>query len=171
LSRAQHDKIARLMLYEYADHGQPIRRSEARANGLSFIADLERTPVEPEVNELFNLYADVLKLRSPFARASLTLDEVVQTGDESDFDVGGMHISETPIAIVESEFDTNPAYVGYDLRHWNGVPPMPPAEEDIVDKTPATAKPAKPGTKPVAFWVSDRKTAPVSPSVVKIFKR
>src|SRR5262249_31848278 len=111
-----------------------------------------------------------LKIRTPFARPSDTLDDVVQTGDEADFDVGGMHISETPIALVESEYDTNPAYVGYNLRHWNAVPAMP-AAEDGAGKEPLVAKPPKTDVKPVAFWVSDRKTLPPGSSNVKIFKR
>jgi hypothetical protein len=34
-------------------------------------------------------------------------------------------MTETPIAIIESQHETNPAYAAYGLRHWNNTPPVP----------------------------------------------
>ncbi len=122
LGRAQSNRIARFMLYGSAIHAQSIRRREARAQGLSFITDVEKTGLEPAIGALFAIYADVLKLRTPFARASTTQGVVRQSGDEFDYDSEGRHLTQTPVAIVESLHDTNPAYTAFNLRHWDKVP-------------------------------------------------
>ena len=162
LSRAHNDRIARFMLYDVGEHGQAIRRTEARANGLSFITDLERTGLDAEVVALFNHYADILKIRTPFARPSAALENLKRIGDEADYDATGAHISETPIAIVESEFDTNPAYVAYGLRHWGVTPPI------IPKSAPASGQGAETdhsGKRPVALWATSRAPGSTQPDV------
>ena len=131
LSATQNNRIADFLLYGVGLHGQSIRRTEARENGLSFITDIEKTGIERETTELYTHYADILKLSVPHARPTANFKKIKQEGDESDYDAYGKHISETPIAIVESQHDTNPAYVAYDLRHWNHVPPVPPQKSPV----------------------------------------
>jgi len=122
LSAKQSQQIVRFMIHGIGNHGQSIRRKEARANGIAFIRDIEKTGVAQQVDELFGLYESLLQLRTPLARRTEGLRGRI--GDENDYDVTGTHVSRTPIAIVESQFDTNPAYVAYALRHWNHVPPI-----------------------------------------------
>ena len=122
LSKSQNEKILRFVLYGVANHSQSIRRKEARASGISFITDIEKTGVEPQITELFKIYEDILQLRTPLARRSQSLRMDPRVGDEDDVDASGVPVSDVPIAIVESQHDTNPAYVAYDQRHWNKVP-------------------------------------------------
>ncbi len=75
----------------------------------------------------------MLRLNSPHARTSEAYSKIMQAGDEEDYDAEGRHLSQTPVAIVESLHDTNPAYVAYALRHWNSVPPITPAAEPEKD--------------------------------------
>ena len=160
LSQGQNDRIADFMLYGIGNHGQSIRRTEARENGISFITDVEKSGIEEQTSELFAIYADILKLTVPHARPSATLIKMLQEGDEADYDAYGAHLSETPVAIVESEFDTNPAYVAYDLRHWNRVPPVLHQDEPIsgANVEPETPERGQRSTLPLrrALWVSTR---------------
>jgi Serine dehydrogenase proteinase len=131
LSQSRNERIASFMLHGVGVHAQSIRRSEARANGISYIADAEKTGLEVQIDTLFALYSDVMRLRNPHVVPSANLRDIEQRGDEVDFDAEGRHISETPVAIVESLHDTNPAYVAFDQRHWNQVPPILPPKEPV----------------------------------------
>lgn len=160
LTARQNNHIADFILYGVGLHSQSIRRTEARENGLSFITDIEKTAIEQNSSDLFAVYANILKLTVPHARPSAMLAYIAQEGDEADFDAYGAHISETPVAIVESLHDTNPAYVAYDLRHWNRVPPVPSSEEPAA---PAVFEPEEfesaqqaSGHSRRALWISAR---------------
>lgn len=152
LTASQNDRVAEFLLYGIGSHGQSIRRTEARQNGLSFITDIEKSGVEQEVWELFRHYADILQLDTPHARP--TQSPARREGDEFDYDAYGRHFTETPVAVVESPFDTNPAYTAYALRHWNTTPPLnleAPADAPAPGKRRARAADAAP-----ARWVSVR---------------
>jgi hypothetical protein len=161
LSRGANQKIADFLLIGVGEHGQSIRRTEARQAGLSFIADIEKSGVESEVGQLYAIYSDILKLGIPHAVPSAAYDKMGALGDEFDFDAYGHHASETPVAIVESLHDTNPAYIAYGLRHWNETPPVPPLAP--ADATPAEAvrPPAARAREPSGrgMWISERHAA------------
>ena len=133
LSRRANERILSFLLYQVADHAQPIRRKEARQNGISFITDIEKTNVEGLVTDLFREYENVMLLNVPLARRAELLRRQPLPGDEDDKDVRGVPVSSTPIAIVESAHDCNPAYIAYALRHWNEVPKV---DEDVAPPKP-----------------------------------
>ena len=160
LTRSQNEQIARFMLYGIGNHGQAIRRTELRKNGVRYITNAEDTGLEAEITELFEHYAAIMKLNTPFVRP---MRPPGLAGDEIDFDVNGVHYSATPIAIVESEFDTNLAYVAYGFRHWNEVPSVP-----AVDPRKPKVEPEPSASR--TLWMSVRAQAR-SASLVKIRAR
>ncbi|MCI5044219.1 MAG: hypothetical protein MRY72_05925, partial [Aquisalinus sp.] len=121
------EKVINFLLYEVGDHSQAIRRREAAKEGIDTLTDMETSGLETDVIRLFNLYADIMKLNSPFAR--LIIDSG-RPGDLTDYDAYGEHASETPIILVESAYDTNAAYMSYGIRHWDETPPVIPPLPD-----------------------------------------
>ena len=132
LPARDNERIADFFLYEIGIHSQAIRRREAIAAGLSFISLLEDTPVAANVPVLFEHYADLMKLFSPYALATTQRDKVYLRGDEHDIDVYGVPASQTPVAMIESRFATDAAFLAFgEDRHWGSPPQVPaPAEPD-----------------------------------------
>ena len=167
LSKAQNERILRFMLYDIVMHNQSIRRAEARQEGISFITDLEQTGLETEVTDLYNAYARLLRLNSPFARYSFMAQQGSLYGDEKDFDVNGEHLSLTPATLVESLHVTNAAYLAYAMPHWDEVPPVPASPYgQPVDAGPLVSPvfhPTRPPPSVQPLWLSSDPKAPMVP--------
>ena len=126
LSARENEKIADYFLYEIGMHGQGIRRREALEAGLSFVTMLESSSCADDVPVLFEQYAQAMKLFSPMALTSSQAGRIRQFGDENHVDVYGVHAAHTPVAIVESRYETNAAFFAYGSdRHWDAPPPLP----------------------------------------------
>lgn len=114
-------RIKRFFLDEVALHSQGIRRTEARKAGLSFITNSEATGVHSAIETLFEHYASAMKLFHPFASFEDPDDE--HWGGH--FDAYGQHSAQTPIVVIESQYDCNPAFSAYGSdRHWDAPPPV-----------------------------------------------
>jgi len=144
LSAKDNAKIADYLLYEIGIHHQGIRRREAIEHGITYITLLEQTKIEKEVDRLFHLYAEAMQLFTPFAHVN------------GGYDAYGLHISQTPVAIVESRYGTNPAFMAFRSdRHWNVAPPIggrprrQPAHIDDDDVIPGSAP-----EQPTVHWTT-----------------
>ncbi len=136
-SKADRQRLVEFFLYEIGLHSQSVRRREARKNGVTTLSDIETSGIETNVVALFNHYADIMKLNSPFVRA--TTGER-RAGDATDYDAYGEHASETPIIMIESLYESNAAYVAYGHRHWDEIPPIGAPADDA--PMPAQPMPA-----------------------------
>ncbi|MEL6360371.1 MAG: hypothetical protein AAFR21_04750 [Pseudomonadota bacterium] len=139
LAPKEAEQIADFFLYEVGIHGQGIRRREAVDAGVNFITMLEDSGLEDQSMRLFDLYADILKYFSPFTRAKVLDPDMRQEGDHLDFDVNGNYAAHTPVVMIESQFETNPAFIAYGSdRHWNQPPRMDPQRPGTdVEKEPS----------------------------------
>ena len=135
LSMKENEKIADFFLYEVGTHGQGIRRREAITAGLSYVTLLEETGLDQSVQKLFEYYAEIMKLFVPFLRtASVRRNRLY--GDNGDYDIDGNYAAHTPIVMIESEFETNPAFPAYGhSRHWD----VPPSMQPSVPEQPTSA--------------------------------
>jgi len=123
LSPRDNEKLADYFLYDVGIHGQGIRRREAREAGLTYLTDLEQTGLETHVMGLFQLYADAMQLFTPFARSYPTRD-----GYGADRNLEGEHVSDTPVVLIESLYQTDAAFSGFGVqRAWSG-PSSTPSE-------------------------------------------
>lgn len=126
LSKSQREALKRFFLDGVSLHGQGIRRSEAREAGLSYLINSEAAGIHDEMEGLFEHYAEAMKLFHPFA-SDFDPDTEVFGGH---FDSYGQHSSETPVAVVESRYDSNPAFSAYySDRHWDAPPPLPTPQQ------------------------------------------
>ncbi len=115
LSEKEHERILDYFLYEVGIHSQGIRRREAKEAGVSYITDLEETPIETPVEELFDAYSEVMQLFSPFIRRQPRGNG----GYGGDTDINGEHSGDTPVVMIESLYETNAAFRAYGIdRHW-----------------------------------------------------
>ena len=106
LSARENEKIADYFLYQVGLHAQGIRRREAKDAGVSYVVDLEETGVEAATESLFAAYADAMKLFAPFMRGGFV--------DKADADLN------TPLVVIESVYETNPAFFGFGHpRNWD----------------------------------------------------
>lgn len=113
LADKENERILRYFHHEVGVHGQGVRRKEALAAGLSFIKHIEETNVEADIKSLFTDYATIMRLFDPFR------------GTEPNNE-------KAPMAMIESEFETNVAYVGgRSDRIWE--PGQVPAEAESAD--------------------------------------
>lgn len=149
LSDRLHQQICEHFLDRVGFHGQGIRRTEARKAGVAYITDSEKTGVDAQISDLFSRYADVLKLFQPFELGDN--DHEVWHGG---FDAWGIHTSHTPVILIESQYDTNPAYAGtFSERHWDGPPPIGPFDPTASEMV---GKPlyAAPDRQPNLIWMN-----------------
>jgi hypothetical protein len=131
LSDKENARIADFFLYEVGIHHQGIRRREARDAGVHYVTDLEETGLEGEVMALFDAYASVMQLFTPFVRAG---GAAGPRGFDQDRDRRGEKASDTPVVMIESLYETNAAFKGYGHeRQWepwdapgNGEPAAAP---------------------------------------------
>ncbi|NNU16704.1 hypothetical protein HK107_10260 [Parvularcula sp. ZS-1/3] len=138
LSDKENERIADFFLYGIGIHSQGVRRREAEEAGVSFITKLEDTNIERPVEELFELYSDVMQLFTPFARRS---PRGGGGGFNGDVNLKGEHASETPVVMIESLYETNAAYRGYGVdRSWS--PLSPDAEGRSTGSSPKAEAPA-----------------------------
>lgn len=155
LSDKENQRIAEFFLYEVGIHGQGIRRREAKESGVSFITDLEATPVEKQVQGLFDEYSDVMQLFTPFVR---TYPRGGPSGFEQDTDMNGEHVGDTPVVMVESLYETNAAYKAYGVeRHWK---PWRTPQTEPVGEGDGHAGATPPPVPVAAFrqsWTSDER--------------
>ena len=119
LSKKDADRIREFFLDGVNFHSQGIRRTEARANGVSYLTNSEDTGAHDAMERLFEHYAAVMKLFHPVSG----YEELEFSGGF--FDAYGQHSTQTPIAVVESRYDSNPAFSAYQQdRHWEVPPPL-----------------------------------------------
>lgn len=106
LGAKENDQILDFFLHHVGFHGQGVRRKEAVKAGLSFIKQIEDTGLETAVRNLFRDYASVMKLFEPFDKSKKSSED------------------RAPGAIIESEFETNVAYISGRMdRQWEPATP------------------------------------------------
>jgi hypothetical protein len=157
LLRNSNAKIGGFLLNGTGEHGRSIRRTEARKAGLSFITDIEETDIECDVSELHAIYSDIFKLGIRHAHSTDVIDKY-------DLRINDHDASGPPIAIVESLYDTNPAYTSYGLRHVTDVAPAPVLAHKERQPLPLAGEPTGPKAQrdlgdPSGIWVSARNVA------------
>ena len=113
-------EIADFLLRRIGDHGQSIRRTEARKIGISFVKDAEECGVDAALTGLFDAYEELLQLDMPFVGGGLTWS--VESEDES---------GDAPVALIESIDRLDIAHVAQGARFWRtpeAAPSKAPAE-------------------------------------------
>ena len=119
LSESANRKVAHHLLREVGIHGQSIRRTEARALGLSFIVDSEQAGIDGPMADLFEAYETLLKLDVPFVGQSSGMAD-----DDNPFQpsAGRSDVIADPIAVVESLDRLDIARLAYGQRFWRDGP-------------------------------------------------
>lgn len=117
LGEKTHKDIADFLLRRIGDHGQSIRRTEARKIGISYVKDAEDFGIDGSMINLMDAYEALLQIDVPFAGPGATSHI---NGDEDDTGV--------PCALVEctERLDVARAVEGARFwRHPNASPKAP----------------------------------------------
>jgi hypothetical protein len=143
LSDKANKEIADFLLRGVGDHAQPIRRTEARKIGMSFVRDSEDCGIDGPMSALFDAYEELLSLDVPFVRSDAFKENAA--GELALVDELG------PIALVESVDRMDIAYIKEGGRFWR----EPEGAAMPAERQPAVAD-FEHGTKLALEWAQLR---------------
>ena len=115
LSTAENEAIVNHLTSGITSHVHTIRRTEAIKLGLNYVASTETEDIEDELWALYEQYAKVLELESPFNPS----DSLLHDTDLEEKWYKGLRIG-----FVESTWRTDVATVDYMVRRLRDVPPQ-----------------------------------------------